>query len=145
MLKIRRPLGRLIFNMGIAIPGKTIFLIETAPCLLDTFINMKYITLPHTSLYIYIYIHLHTYSVTKASARVTIVSTPITGTVYIWKIPSIIAVKSNVTTFTQVLRFVVNMFFHCGRVAFTVVIHAHIKGVRQGLASTASLDARRAL
>ena len=33
MLKIRRPLGRLIFNMGIAIPGKTIFLIETAPCL----------------------------------------------------------------------------------------------------------------
>ena len=33
MLKIRRPLGRLIFNMGIAIPGKTVFLIETAPCL----------------------------------------------------------------------------------------------------------------
>ena len=31
MLKIRRPLGRLIFNMGIAIPGKTIFLIETVP------------------------------------------------------------------------------------------------------------------
>ena len=33
MLKIRRPLGRLIFNMGIAIPGKTVFLIETAPCM----------------------------------------------------------------------------------------------------------------
>ena len=32
MLKIRRLLGRLIFNMGIAIPGKTVFLIETAPC-----------------------------------------------------------------------------------------------------------------
>ena len=31
MLKIRRPLGRLIFNMGIAIPGKTVFPIETAP------------------------------------------------------------------------------------------------------------------
>ena len=31
MLKIRRPLGRLIFNMGIAITGKTVFLIETAP------------------------------------------------------------------------------------------------------------------
>ena len=31
MLKIRRPLGRLIFNMGIAIPGKTVFLIETKP------------------------------------------------------------------------------------------------------------------
>ena len=31
MLKIRRPLGRLIFNMGIAIPGKTVVLIETAP------------------------------------------------------------------------------------------------------------------
>ena len=35
MLKIRRPLGRLIFNMGIAIPGKTVFLIETAPSYLD--------------------------------------------------------------------------------------------------------------
>ena len=33
MLKIRRPLGRLIFNMGITIPGKTVFLIETAPWL----------------------------------------------------------------------------------------------------------------
>ena len=33
MLKIRRPLGRLIFNMGIAIPSKTVFLIETAPWL----------------------------------------------------------------------------------------------------------------
>ena len=32
MLKIRRSLGRLIFNMGIAIPGKTVLLIETAPC-----------------------------------------------------------------------------------------------------------------
>ena len=31
MLKIRRPLGRLIFNMGITIPCKTVFLIETAP------------------------------------------------------------------------------------------------------------------
>ena len=31
MLNIRRPLGRLIFNMGITIPGKTVFLIETAP------------------------------------------------------------------------------------------------------------------
>ena len=46
MLKIRRPLGRLIFNMGIAIPGKTVFLIETAPwhrdgsvlCLLMTWV-----------------------------------------------------------------------------------------------------------
>ena len=36
MLKIRRPLGRLIFNMGIAIPGKTVFLIETAPCFWPT-------------------------------------------------------------------------------------------------------------
>ena len=36
MLKIRRPLGRLIFNMGIAIPGKTVFLIETAPWFLGT-------------------------------------------------------------------------------------------------------------
>ena len=36
MLKIRRPLGRLIFNMGIATPGKTVFLIETAPWSLHT-------------------------------------------------------------------------------------------------------------
>ena len=39
MLKIRRPLGRLIFNMGIAISGKTVFLIETAPCLQFVFIT----------------------------------------------------------------------------------------------------------
>ena len=32
MLKIRRPTGRLIFNMGIPIPGKTVFYIETRPC-----------------------------------------------------------------------------------------------------------------
>ena len=37
MLKIRRPLGRLIFNMGIAIPGKTVFLIETAPSWLSKY------------------------------------------------------------------------------------------------------------
>ena len=37
MLKIRRPLGRLIFNMGIAIPGKTVFLIETAPWIFSHF------------------------------------------------------------------------------------------------------------
>ena len=35
MLKIRRPLGRLIFNMGIAMPGKTVFLIETGPCCIE--------------------------------------------------------------------------------------------------------------
>ena len=34
MLKIRRPNGRLIFNMGIPIPGKTVFLIETGPWVL---------------------------------------------------------------------------------------------------------------
>ena len=47
MLKIRRPLGRLIFNMGIAIPGKTVFLIETAPWMLSilwpkNFINLSF-------------------------------------------------------------------------------------------------------
>ena len=31
MLKIRRPNGRLIFNIGIPIPGKTVFYIETGP------------------------------------------------------------------------------------------------------------------
>ena len=39
MLKIRRPLGRLIFNMGIAIPGKTVFLIETAPRFPDAYMR----------------------------------------------------------------------------------------------------------
>ena len=44
MLKIRRPLGRLIFNMGIAIPGKTVFLIETAPrsSAVIAFIDLEY-------------------------------------------------------------------------------------------------------
>ena len=59
----------------------------------------------------------------------------------LWKIPPIIAVKSNVTTFIQVLRFLVNMFY-CGRVAFTVFKLADIKRVRQRLTSTASLDDR---
>ena len=46
MLKIRRPLGRLIFNMGIAIPGKTVFLIETAPRLLTSCLTaICYVTL----------------------------------------------------------------------------------------------------
>ena len=43
MLKIRRPLGRLIFNMGIAIPGKTVFLIETAPRFLHLLYSYHYI------------------------------------------------------------------------------------------------------
>ena len=38
MLKIRRPLGRLIFNTGIAIPGKTVFLIETPPWRTDAYV-----------------------------------------------------------------------------------------------------------
>ena len=33
--------GRLIFNMGIAIPGKTVFLIETAPRFLITIRHLK--------------------------------------------------------------------------------------------------------
>ena len=41
MLKIRRPLGRLIFNMGIPIPGKTVFLIETAPWLSVSIMGTK--------------------------------------------------------------------------------------------------------
>ena len=45
MLKIRRPLGRLIFNMGIAIPGKTVFLIETAPCSLENSCGCGFIIL----------------------------------------------------------------------------------------------------
>ena len=44
MLKIRRPLGRLIFNMGIAIPGKTVFLIETAPRFWPVWVCFRYKT-----------------------------------------------------------------------------------------------------
>ena len=47
MLKIRRPLGRLIFNMGIAIPGKTVFLIETAPLLPGSPMKTTLINLQH--------------------------------------------------------------------------------------------------
>ena len=57
----------------------------------------------------------------------------------LWKIPPIIAVKSKVTTFIQVLRFIVNMFY-CGRAAFTVFKHIDIKGVRPCLTRTASHD-----
>ena len=56
MLKIRRPLGRLIFNMGIAIPGKTVFLIETAPCfsvLLHTRTSGKPVTKIHWKRYVW--------------------------------------------------------------------------------------------
>ena len=53
----------------------------------------------------------------------------------------IIAAKSNVKTFMQVLKFVVGMFY-CGRVAFTIFKHADIKGVRQCLTSKTSLDDR---
>ena len=72
MLKIRRSLGRLIFNMGIAIPGKTVFLIETAPWkILWYALNVLYIKANHqfilklcmTTLEIKIYLtknwHLH--------------------------------------------------------------------------------------
>ena len=47
MLKIRRPVGRLIFNMGIAIPGKTVFLIETAPCSVLNYQIMESIYISH--------------------------------------------------------------------------------------------------
>ena len=55
MLKIRRPLGRLIFNIGIAIPGKTVFLIETAPRVTSC-------------LYVYLRHHDHAYMNTPLSA-----------------------------------------------------------------------------
>ena len=48
MLKIRRPLGRLIFNMGIAIPGKTVFLIETAPCSLQLEYALEWLLSGHS-------------------------------------------------------------------------------------------------
>ena len=53
--------------------------------------------------------------------------------------PPIIAVKNNVTTFIQILRFVVNMFY-CGKAVLIVLKYTDIIGVRQRLTSTASLD-----
>ena len=51
MLKIRRPTGRLIFNMGIPIPGKTVFYIETRQ-------NSKWhIELISMKLYVYSKLH----------------------------------------------------------------------------------------
>ena len=57
MLKIRRPLGRLIFNMGIAIPGKTVFLIEKAP--------WKYISWYAMQVIAYIYLLSQLFDVQK--------------------------------------------------------------------------------
>ena len=57
----------------------------------------------------------------------------------LWKIPPIIAVKSNVITFIQVLRFIINMFY-CGRFAVIIFKNTDIKGARQRLTSTVSLD-----
>ena len=53
MLKIRRPLGRLIFNMGIAIPGKTVFLIETPPWfrrIIHCLVNLRFWDTTSTSI-----------------------------------------------------------------------------------------------
>ena len=57
MLKIRRPLGRLIFNMGIAIPGKTVFLIETAPWSQEKR-RYIYVYAYHICVCIYIYVYV---------------------------------------------------------------------------------------
>ena len=65
MLKIRRPLGRLIFNMGIAIPGKTVFLIETAPCFwhicdCNSALRLSYNISIITAIYSLRSVHIHT-------------------------------------------------------------------------------------
>ena len=75
MLKIRRPLGRLIFNMGIAIPGKTVFLIETAPRIFDA-IWRHYATMRWLFSYTFfgqninIYLHFISFLHTKMSNEV---------------------------------------------------------------------------
>ena len=61
MLKIRRPLGRLIFNMGIAIPGKTVFLIETAPRKLLIFMTVCF------ALYMLLFLNLLDVSIKLSS------------------------------------------------------------------------------
>ena len=62
MLKIRRPLGRLIFNMGIAIPGKTVFLIETAPWILS-------LATPYLSTYMMKESHGGSFHITRPRCR----------------------------------------------------------------------------
>ena len=55
MLKIRRPTGRLIFNMGIPIPGKTVFYIETGPSTKQQHIIPKSSLNPKLGTYCYVY------------------------------------------------------------------------------------------
>ena len=58
-VKIRRPLGRLIFNMGITIPYKTVFLIETAPRLSATLELARAYYYNYHHHYYYFYHHYH--------------------------------------------------------------------------------------
>ena len=51
-------------------------------------------------------------------------------TVTFFEIPAIIGVKSNITTFNYVCRFIVNIFY-CGKIIFNGFNHADIKGVKQ--------------
>ena len=44
-------------------------------------------------------------------------------------IPAITGVKSNITTFNYVCKFIVNMFY-CGKILFNKLKNADIKGVK---------------
>ena len=50
MLKIRCPTSRLIFNMGILIPGKTVFYIEMGPWITAPAMTARHHDLPHLPL-----------------------------------------------------------------------------------------------
>ena len=81
MLKIRRPLGRLIFNMGIAIPGKTVFLIETASRLL--LIIMDHLLIPVITLHLLIVAKKHSIAkITKLRSLDLLIKTPLLHILY---------------------------------------------------------------
>ena len=70
MLKIRRPLGRLIFYMGIAIPGKTVFLIEMAPRSFEIISNLF---LGSLDMYINIDIFIHISTLNAQALHIPVV------------------------------------------------------------------------
>ena len=84
MLKIRRPWGRLIFNIGIAIPGKTVFLIETAPRILVCF--------EHSDVYMY----------SIFAYKIFITPTPMSYGMHAWK--QVVKQKCNVYSNKNVIR-----------------------------------------
>ena len=82
MLQIRRPLGRLIFNMGIAIPGKTVFLIETAPCLLALAVGKFDWVVRYVIIFLYVQFWIRLAAVSYRGKKVRTVASPAVRSVH---------------------------------------------------------------